>query len=468
MYKLSLLFSGLCLLGIAACQNPRETATTGKPEPAPPAIQPRIDSLMQQLAIRDKMYAGVAASRNGELVHNQAYGYAAIKGGDTLAADHTTPYRIGSITKTFTATLFMQLVEKDQISLSTKLSAFYPDMPNADSITMEHLLRHQSGLHNYTRDSIFGQSENLMRTKQEMLAHFRDTEPEFQPGEQFQYSNTNYVLLGYILEDITGKRYPELLQQRIVQPLGLARTYFSDSTLREGEARSFKWTGRTWKRQGLTHPSVTHGAGGIVSTPSDLVAFYRGLFEGQLVDTQSLNRMTSMKEGISQKNRYGLGLLQMPFRQKSGYGHTGGVDGYAAQAGYFPKDSVAFAITANALNYSRNQAAIGLLSMVFDRDYQIPEFNRQTVSLSADRLARMAGKYSSEKAPIDLTLRADSNILKAQGTGQPEFPLTPVADTAFEYKRVGVEIRFKQPEADTFRQFYLLQAGGKYLFERME
>jgi Beta-lactamase class C and other penicillin binding proteins len=220
MYRLCLLFSGLCLLGLAACQNPEETATTEKAEPAPPAVQPRIDSLMQQLAANDKMYAGVAVSRDGELVHNQAYGYAAIKDGDTIAADHTTPYRIGSITKTFTATLFMQMLEKGKISLSTKLSEFYPDMPNADSITMEHMLRHRSGLHNYTRDSIFGQSRNIARTKQEMLAHFRNTEPEFQPGEKFQYSNTNYVLLGYILEDISGKPYPNCFKIALSNRLG--------------------------------------------------------------------------------------------------------------------------------------------------------------------------------------------------------------------------------------------------------
>jgi Domain of unknown function (DUF3471)./Beta-lactamase. len=242
--------------------------------------------------------------------------------------------------------------------------------------------------------------------------------------------------------------------------------------LREGEARSFQWTGQSWEREGLTHPSTTFSAGGIVSTPSDLITFYRGLFEGQLVDSQSLDQMTTVKDTMKgdsgPKNGYGLGLLTVPFGQKQGYGHTGGVDGYVAQASYFPEAKVGFAITSNAANYSFNQVGIGVLSILFDQDYEIPDFDKKTVSLSADHIAKMAGKYASEKAPIDMTLRADSNLLKAQGTGQPKFPLTPVADTAFEYQKAGVKIQFKRPENDTFQQFYLLQGGGKFLFKRID
>lgn len=466
MVKLIPFLLTLILLTVTACQD----GSNSKKEKSHSAIEqtsmPKMDTLFQELADKNKMFGAVAASKKGGFVHNKAYGYAAIKNGDTIPATHQTAYRIGSITKTFTATLFMQLAEAHKVSLSTSLAKFYPKMPNADSITMEHMLRHRSGLHNYTSDSAYQSWSHSKRTKEEMLSYFRDMKSEFSPGETFQYSNTNYVLLAYIMEQITGKLYPELLKTHIIEPLGLERTYFSEQKPRKQEAQSFEWQGNNWGKEDRTHPSTSYGAGGLVSTPADLVKFIHGLFHGQLVDSQTLNQMTNMKKGISPKNGYGLGLLEAPFGNRTSYGHTGGIDGYRAQVGYFPKDSVGFAITSNALNYTFNDIALGMLNILFNKDYQIPEFETNNVTLSAERVARMAGKYSSDEHPLDITLRADSNVLRAQATGQPQFPLTPTSDTSFEFRQARLEIKFKRPkDKDSFQAFYLLQRG-KYLFKR--
>ncbi len=465
MVKLIPFLLAISLLAATACNtdnNSREQQTSLVVKQA--AI-PKMDTLFQKLVDNNKMLGAVAASKKGEFVHNKAYGYAAIKDGDTIPATHQTAYNIGSITKTFTATLFMQLAEDNKVSLTTSLAEFYPDMPNADSITMENMLRHRSGLHNYTNDSAYQSWSHSKRTKEEMLAYFRDLKTEFSPGGKFQYSNTNYVLLAYIIEEITGKSYPELLKARIIEPLGLKRTYFGKQKLKKQEAQSFEWQGNAWEHEDPTHPSTSYGAGGMYSTSADLVKFIHGLFHGQLVDSQRLDQMTTMTKGVTSKNPYGLGLLEAPFGNRKSYGHTGGIDGYRAQVGYFPNDSVGFAVTANALNYTFNKVGIGVLNILFEKDYKIPEMETRNINLNPERIAKMAGEYACDDHPLDIKLRAEGDALLAQATGQPEFPLTPTSDTSFEFRQARLEMIFKRPEKDRFQEFYLLQ-NGKYLFKR--
>ena len=426
---------------------------------------PRIDSFFQALVEYDKAFGAVAIREQGDLSHNQAYGYSRLVTGDTVPATVDTRYHIGSITKTFTATLIMQLVEADKLSLDTRLAKFYPKMPKADSITIEHMLRHQSGLYNFT-DTSWMASKSEYRSKDAMLAKFRKYESQFSPGSQFQYSNTNYVLLGYIIENLTGKSYAKALKERIAEPLNLTQTHFPDAQLDPNEARSFQWQGKHWDTVQRTDHRVSHGAGALLSTPADLTRFFRGLFTGKLVDTSTLNQMTDLSAGPSQRNGYGLGLFRFPFGQRTAYGHTGGIDGYRAQAAYFPADSMAMAITTNALNYGMNQLAIGVLKICFDQSYTIPDFSQQqAISLDTARLKRFAGEYASPDHPLDITLRVQDGSLYGQATGQPAFPLTATSDTSFKYAAANIEIRFRKTNKERFQAFYLRQ-GGKFLFKR--
>ncbi len=426
---------------------------------------PKLDTLFRKLVKHDKMHGAVAVSKNGELKHYKAYGNARMGPDDSVKASAKTRYPIGSITKTFTATLALQLIEEGKLSLDTKLAQFYPNLPNADSITIEQMLRHQSGLYNYT-DSNWMKWRDQARSKAKMIKYIKKHEPRFSPGDSFQYSNTNYLLMGYIIEDLTGKTYRKVLKKRITEPLGLANTYFPEDKIHRREARSYRWENQNWDTTRKTNPQMYHAAGALFSTASDLVSFYRNLFQGNLLDSQSLKQMTKTTKSLGPKNGYGLGIFSIPFGSKTAYGHNGGgIEGFQAQAAYFPEDSIGIAITSNALNYPFNQISIGLLSIIFDRDYEMPSFDQKAVALSDDRLKAFTGFYTCEEHPLDITLRYKKGDLMAQATGQPAFPLTPISDTAFKYDRAGLEIRFKPARNDTFEAFYLLQ-NGKFLFKR--
>ncbi|MDZ7690742.1 MAG: serine hydrolase domain-containing protein [Balneolaceae bacterium] len=258
----------------------------------------KLDDYLQVLHDNDKFMGSVTVLKNGEAIFNKAYGLSH-KQPRQVAAEKQTIYRIGSITKLFTSVMIMQLAEENQLALSQTLDQYYPQVAGADSITIRHLLAHRSGLFNFTNREDYQEWMTEQRSREQMLDMIRSLELEFEPGEKTSYSNTNYVLLGYIIEDITGDSYASQLQKRIAQPLGLTGTYYGDGIeLADNEAASFNWNGTTWEEASETDMSIPHGAGAIVSTPKNLTTFIRALFRGRLVSEQSLDRMTDIEQQL--------------------------------------------------------------------------------------------------------------------------------------------------------------------------
>ena len=418
---------------------------------------PKLDSLVTAVDQHNKIMGVLTLSKKGKILYNRGWGYRTVSGTEKLATNTGTRFRVGSITKTFTAVMILQLIEQGKLQLDTRLSAFYPSLPNAGDITMEHLLSHRSGLYNFT-DSAYMEYHTRPKKKEELLAMFAQHQPSFAPGTSGSYSNTNYVLLGYILEQITGESYAANLKKRITGKLGLKDTYYGNKPdPAKNEASSFSFNGDTWEAVNETDMSIPGGAGALVSTTNDLVKFIEGLFAHKLVKKETLSRMTEMKDG------YGLGIFQFPFDEKSCYGHTGGIDEFHSMLGYFPQDSLAFAFTGNGQTIEMNDLAIGVLSICFDRAYAIPDYKVNQFRLAAEQLHRYEGIYASQQFPLKITIRKEGERLQAQATGQGAFFLTPVSDREFKFEPAKLKMLF-DIENGEIRQFRLEQGGGNFLF----
>jgi D-alanyl-D-alanine carboxypeptidase len=329
----------------------------------------KLDELLSHFADSHKFMGTVAVAKQGDVLFAKQYGVSLPDAKADSQADAKTQYRIGSITKTFTAVMIMQLVEEGKLSLDTKLSEFYPDLTNADAISIQQLLGHRSGLGSITDDPTYRDWNKDKQSRQQMMKIIAGQPKRFEPGTQTKYSNTNYVILGFIIEDLTKSTYAEQLQSRICERVGLGRTaYMTMSNAEANVARSFRRSNDAWKPQDETNPSVPHGAGAIMSTAEDLVRFAEALFAGKLVKEESLEEM--VPEGIGM----GHGLFSFPFGSKRALGHNGGIDGFQSNLGYFQDEGVAVAIIANGLDYRLNDILIGVLSTVFDKPYQLPEF----------------------------------------------------------------------------------------------
>lgn len=232
----------------------------------------KLDSLLDLLAAKNRRMVSVAISQNGNVIYQKATGIAA----PGVPATADTKYRIGSISKMFTATLVFQLIDEGKLKLNDPLAKWYPNIPGADKITIGLMLKHRSGLFNFTNDSTYLTYYTQPQTERQHIARFEKLPKAFDPDTKSAYSNTNYVLLGFIAQNVTRKTYAQLIEKRIAHKLGLTKTYAGGAiNPKKGEAQSFKYRNE-WQPETATDMSVPGGAGAIVSTPAELTRFIEG------------------------------------------------------------------------------------------------------------------------------------------------------------------------------------------------
>jgi D-alanyl-D-alanine carboxypeptidase len=414
--------------------------------------KPKLDSLFNLLAEKDKAMGSVTVLKNGTVLYSKAIGYSSISQTDKKAATISTKYRIGSITKMFTASMIFQLIEEGKIKLTTTLDTYFPEIPNSTKITISNLLNHRSGIHNFTDDPDYMNYMTQAKTEDEMVKIISKNKADFEPNAKASYSNSNFVLLGYIIEKITKQPYSKNLEKRICSKIGLKDTYIGKKTdLLNNESYSYKFESE-WKQQPETDMSIPGGAGAILSTPTDLTRFVEALFSMKLVSQSSLNQMKTLTDGI------GMGMFQFPFYDKKAYGHNGGIDGFASNVAYFPEESLAVSYCTNGMLYPLNDILIGILSICFDKQYSFPTF--KTIALKTEDLDKYLGVYSSTQVPIKITITKDNTALIGQGEGQPPFPLEPTEMDKFKFDPAGVKMEFNPAK----NEMTLKQGGGSFLF----
>jgi len=425
-------------------------------------IKAKLDEYLHQLEKHNKAMGGVLISQNGKTMYEKAIGFSSLE--DQTRNNKFTRFKIGSISKIFTAAMIFQLIEEGKVSLETKLAQYYPQIPNSKEITISDLLSHRSGIHNFTNDPKYLQYMTSKQSKDDMIKRIADLAPDFQPGEKFTYSNSNYILLGYIIEKICHSPYAEELKKRICARVNLGATYYGGViNTKANEAFSYSFTDKQWVLQPETDMSIPHGAGAIVSTPSDLAVFITALFNHKLLSEASLKQMQEIRDGT------GRGLIRFPFADKVAYGHNGGIDGFVANVAYFPFEKLAVAVTTNSMNYNFNDMLIGILSIYFKLPFEIPDLAAPDFKLSHEELEKYQGEYSSTQLPLKISLKVEDGQLFGQATGQSAFPLTPFSETEFRFESAGIIIEFAKDSDGAVQTdaFILNQGGQKFSYKRL-
>ncbi|MGF7041573.1 serine hydrolase domain-containing protein [Mucilaginibacter lappiensis] len=204
----------------------------------------KLDNFFVAMNTHDQNMGSIAIAANGVLVYQNAIGYSQVNKGLKTPATIETKYRIGSISKMFTATMIFQLIDEGKLSFETSLASYFPQLPNAGKITIGEMLDHRSGLHNFTNDSLYTTYKAIPKSEAEMVAIFAGQKSDFEPDAKAEYSNTNFVLLGYIIEKLTGKTYAEELKKRVTSKIGLADTYYGNKVNpAKNEAYSYNYPG---------------------------------------------------------------------------------------------------------------------------------------------------------------------------------------------------------------------------------
>ena len=412
----------------------------------------KLDNYFNALEQNDKFMGSVAVSKNGEIIYKKSIGFADVE--NNVKATENSKYRIGSITKSFTTVLILKAVEEKKLNLNQTIDKWFPEILNAKDITVKHLLSHRSGIHNFTNNKDYLTWNTQPKTEKELVEIIVKGGSDFNPDSKAEYSNSNFVLLTFILEKTFSKSYSDLLQEFIVKPLGLTNTYvFGKINPLNNECKSYSFAG-TWKAETETDFTIPLGAGAIISTPTDLTIFADALFNGKLVTNESLEIMKTIKEG------YGIGLFQYPFYNSAGYGHNGGIDGFSSVYSHFADDKISYALISNGSNFNINNISVAVLSAVYDKPYEIPTFT--AFNLTSEDLDKYLGVYSSSQIPLKITITKEGSTLIAQGSGQPSFPLEATGKDKFKFDLAGAEFEFNPNE----KTMVLFQGGAQIKFTK--
>jgi CubicO group peptidase (beta-lactamase class C family) len=407
----------------------------------PPAKPDPIDAMLRQAIPADGPGVAVIAVKDGKTVFRKAYGMANLELGVPLSPDSV--FRLGSITKQFTAVSILMLAEEGKLALDDPITKFLPDYPTqGHTITVEHLLTHSSGIQSYTDMPGWMASKVAQDlTLTELIDGFKKEPMQFAPGERYRYNNSGFVLLGAIVEKASGLSYAEFLKQRIFAPLGMKSSSYGDN----GPLLAKRASGYTLANDqpanarylSMTQP---HAAGAIVSSVDDLALWDAALYEGKPVKAAWLEKAwTPYKLKDGKDTGYGYGWAIGKLRGRRVIEHGGGIFGFVTHALRIPEGRVYVAVLGNldrpkvGPNYLAKKIAAHVLGDPF------PE--RTPVALDAMRLERYAGVYEVNK-DNRRTVSVEGGRLFTQRGGGPRAEAKPYSETEFFYESSLTTLRF--------------------------
>lgn len=306
--------------------------------------------------------AGVAVVRDGKVVLSKGYGKADIA--SNLDANENTAFQIASVTKQFTAAGVLLLAEDGKLKLDDTLGKYVSDVPAKWSgITFRQLLNQVSGIPNYTAGGKLVNDKNY--TKAEILGLVKDVPVAFEPGTKWAYSNTNYFLLGMVIEKVSGKPYPEFMRDRIFKPLGMSSTQVNTSGLKiKNAATAYELASGAWQQSTLDDPSQPYAAGAIVSTPADMAKWAAAVSVGKLLKKTSWDEaFASAKLPDGKPTNYGFGWQIGKIGETPYVGHSGGIRGFSSYHVRFPAENVSVVVMVNAANGAPQKLAFEIAGL---------------------------------------------------------------------------------------------------------
>jgi len=418
------------------------------------ALSAEIDKLLSEQYKADGTGAAALVARKGQIIYQKAFGMADVAAGRPLTPNSS--FRIGSVTKQFTATAILLLVQDGKLRLDQKLSEFYPDVANADRITIRQMLNHTAGIRSYTESEGFMESLTKYEDPKKMEARIAGYKADFEPGESWMYSNSGYYLLGRIAERVSGQSLGQFWQARIFGPLGMTRSSLYDNRLkiaRPDEALGYSWENGKYVRAADWDMSWAAGAGAISSTTEDLFRWNEAVFGGKvlnpelLAEAHSPGKLNNGEVAESMGGTYGFGWMPGEFRGLNYIGHTGGLHGFSSDLERLTDQNATIAVLMNALP-GRNttpSAIVQVLAEVFFYEQMTDQGSFAGVEVDTAVLRDYVGRYGYPGGAV-LTVRVDEGRLLGQLTGQPEFELFSEAPDRFFWKVVPASLTFTRNE----------------------
>jgi D-alanyl-D-alanine carboxypeptidase len=400
----------------------------------------------------------VLVAANGQPVLRRGVGLANRELG--VAAAPEMKFRIGSITKQFTATAILQLQEAGKLSIDDPVSKYYPDAPAAWSkIRLRHLLTHTSGIPSYTGlPGFFDREARAPHTPEELIKLTRDKPLEFEPGSKFAYDNSGYILLGYVVEKVSGQPYAEYVQQHIFGPLHMTGSGYDQSgTIIPGRVPGYQRGPDGWQNAPFLDMSVPYAAGSLYSTVDDLLAWDQALYAARPIKPDSLKAMFT-----DYGHHYGFGFVIDQKWDQDRIWHNGGVNGFTASFQRYPKAHITAVALANQGTPATDKLAADLAGLCLGA-----KVYPQQAAETPKGLARYAGFYEVTPATV-IKVDVGGAGLVSHIAGQPDLLLYPEGGGKFFARTADVEVTFQTGADGQVSGAVVKQGGQQPLAKRID
>jgi CubicO group peptidase (beta-lactamase class C family) len=422
--------------------------------PSASEIRTKVAEYVQAAVAVNGFSGSILVAQNGQPVVSQGYGMANVE----LAAPNTpqTVFRLGSITKQFTAMAVMILQERGKLRVSEPACRYLTDCPPAwQPLTIRHLLTHTSGIPNYTNFPDFARTAVLPTSAAEMVGMLKDKPLEFVPGEKFAYSNSGYYLLGLIVERASGQPYADFLQASIFTPLAMKQTgYDNPSRIIRNRAAGYTRQAGETVNAAYMDMTIPFAAGALYSTTEDLLRWDQALYTDTLVSQESREEMFTPDKG-----GYGYGWTIGRRFDRQAIAHGGGIYGFATELVRFPADRVTVIVLSNVEGASVGTMANDLAAIVFGAPYKIPKA-RKAITVDPGILDRYIGHYQIASPPTDIVVTRDNAALVAQIAGRLKLALAAESEATFFSTDVSAEITFLKDAAGQVTGLTLRMGGS--------
>jgi CubicO group peptidase (beta-lactamase class C family) len=417
---------------------------------ADPDFVSQADALVTAHVKAGRFMGAVLVAKDGKPVLRKGYGFANVEWDVPNTPD--TKFRLGSITKQFTAMAVMQLVEAGKVNLDDPVKKYYADAPATwDTITIHHLLTHTSGIPSYTGLPNFFRDKSRDPLKPtEIIKLTQDKPLEFEPGANYKYNNTGYVLLGHVIEQASGEKYSDYVRKHIFEPLGMKDSGYDAHTPIIKKRASGYSSGPT--NAPYLEMTLPYAAGSLYSTVDDLLIWDQALYGGKLISKESYDKMFTPV-----KNDYAYGWAVVMKNGHKQISHGGGINGFNTMFARYPDDKLTVAVFSNVNGPTADRIAGDLARMYFGEKVEILQ-EKKEVAVAPDMLETLVGIYEL-KPDFKITVSREGGQLFAQATNQPKFPVYAASETNFFFRVVEAELVFQRDSSGTVTGLILKQNG---------
>lgn len=458
--------AGLSALNVARLSGRDEVVKLLEKKGATHEAMPPPEKLVDYIysSVDSKISPGVVVliSKDGNVVYKKAFGYADLE--KKIKATTESKFRIGSITKQFTAASILKLQQENKLQVTDKLSKFFPDFPRASEVTIHHLLTHTSGIHSYTGKPDFIEKVIKPVTNEELLSYFKDDPYDFNPGDEARYNNSGYFLLGYIIEKVSGKSYGQYLKDNFFDPLGMENTgVHTPAPALKNEAKGYMNNAGKYERAPDWNMSWAGGAGALYSTVDDLHKWNEALYNGKVLDEKSLAAaltpviLNNGKPPAGFEYGYGLGLGK--YRDVAVVQHGGGLHGFISQLSRYPDDKLTIAILTNISPPEANLNA-NTIAQYYLWEKMASQASYSEKSFPEQDLKAYEGRYDFGNGMV-MIVTSEGDQLFAQLTGQSKFPIFPSERDEFFWKVVEAKIKFTRDASGEVTVGQFAQGGNQ-------